>query len=413
MEFLKRLVNSGKSRLSGFYYGYVIVLCSFCILILTHGTSYSFGVFFKPLADDFGITRAVTSGAFSLYTLLSGFWGIVIGKLTDKFGARITVTICGFLLGSGYFLMSQVSNIWQIYLYYTVITAIGMGGSWPSLISNVTKWFVEKRGLTIGIVASGGGLGLMLIPAFANLLISNYDWRFSYLVLGISAGCLIILLAQFLKHNSPEIRQLESSAQGSGINVHASEYQSLSYKEILKTSSFWLVCVIYFCTGMIQLSLMVHIVPHATDLGFSASDAAYILVLIGVGSISGRILVGTASDKIGARLSIFFTFVLVLAILLLLLVAKSLLLLYLFGLVFGIGYGGLFAVQTILAANLFGYTLLATVVGSITFAYTTGGTIGPIITGYIFDSFGNYQLAFIMYAMFAVIAIVMTVLLKP
>jgi MFS family permease len=101
----------------GFFYGYFIALICFFIMLLAFGTFYGFGVFFKPLATDFGWSRTVTSGAYSLAAFLSGLLAIGMGRLTDRFGPRIVMTFCGFLLGMGYLLMSQVSTVWQLYLF--------------------------------------------------------------------------------------------------------------------------------------------------------------------------------------------------------------------------------------------------------------------------------------------------------
>lgn len=97
-----------------FYYGYFVVGAAFIIMIVSWGLYIVFGVFFNSFLDEFGWTRAVTSGAYSLSSIFSGLLGIVMGGLTDKFGPRLVVTFCGVLLGVGYFLMSQVGTVWHL-----------------------------------------------------------------------------------------------------------------------------------------------------------------------------------------------------------------------------------------------------------------------------------------------------------
>ena len=125
------------------FYGYIVVAASFLIYMVMWGTYYTFGIFFKPFLVEFGWTRAMTSGAYSLSLILHGLLGIVAGKLTDRFGPRVVVTACGLLLGSGYLLMSQVSAIWQLYLFYGVIIGIGISGGFIPLVSTVARWFVK------------------------------------------------------------------------------------------------------------------------------------------------------------------------------------------------------------------------------------------------------------------------------
>ena len=100
-----------------FFYGHVIVALVFLIMLVQGGALYTFGVFFKPLSSDFGWTRAATSGAFSLYMTLHGLLFIVTGRLNDKFGPRVVLSGCGLFLGTGYLLMSQISDLWHLYLF--------------------------------------------------------------------------------------------------------------------------------------------------------------------------------------------------------------------------------------------------------------------------------------------------------
>ncbi len=129
-------------------------------MILAQGLFIVFGIFFNPLLEEFGWTRAAISGAYSLSSIFQGVLGIAMGGLVDRFGPRIVVTVCGVFLGAGYLLMSQVNTVWQIYLFYGVIIGIGMSGLWVPLLSPINRWFVTRRSLMTGIG--------MLISAMAS-----------------------------------------------------------------------------------------------------------------------------------------------------------------------------------------------------------------------------------------------------
>ena len=113
---------------SKFFYGYIVVIAALCIMVTVYGTRATFGVFFTPMVTEFGWSRALISGAFSLCMLMQGLATILMGGLNDRLGPRIVLTLCGFLLGLGFLLMSQVSTAWQLYLFYVVIIGIGMSG---------------------------------------------------------------------------------------------------------------------------------------------------------------------------------------------------------------------------------------------------------------------------------------------
>ena len=142
-----------------FFYGYIVVVAAFCIMVVMWGTFHAFGIFFNPVLAEFGWTRAMTSGAFSLSLLVSGFSAIFMGRLTDRIGPRLVLALCGFLLGLGYLLISRVSAFWQLYLLYGVIIGIAMGGSWVPLMSTVARWFVARRSMMTGVVLAGLGTG--------------------------------------------------------------------------------------------------------------------------------------------------------------------------------------------------------------------------------------------------------------
>ena len=160
------------------FYGYIVVVAAFFIMVLMFGIFDTFGVFFKPLLTDFGWTRAVTSGAFSLYWIIQGLLAIVVGRVNDRFGPRVVITFCGFIFGLGYLLMSQVSALWQLYLFYGVMIGTGMSGAFVPLTSTVARWFVKRRSMMTGIVVAGIGIGGLIAPPVANWLISIYDWRY-------------------------------------------------------------------------------------------------------------------------------------------------------------------------------------------------------------------------------------------
>ena len=144
--------NKSAHNPSRFFYGYIIAVAGLVIMMAMFSTRYAFGVFLKPVQSDFGWSRAMISGAFSLSMIMEGLVGIAMGVLNDKFGPRIVLTVCGSLVGLGCLLMSQIAAGWQLYLFFGVIIGTGMSGAWIPLTSTIARWFVLRRGIMTGFV---------------------------------------------------------------------------------------------------------------------------------------------------------------------------------------------------------------------------------------------------------------------
>ncbi|MFC1992831.1 MFS transporter [Chloroflexota bacterium] len=402
-------VESKKPRL---FYGYIVVIAGFIVMAMMWGPIFSFGVFLKPVSADFGWTRAMTTGAYSLYMVLHGSLYIITGRITDRFGPRILVTVCGSLFGLGFLLMSQISDLWQLYLFYGVFVAIGISGSWVPILSIVARWFVKKRGLMSGIVSSGMGVGIMIGPPVTSWLISRYGWSTSFMVIGIIALVLIIPAAQFLKRDPSQVGMLPDAESEATEESITREAKGFSLYEAMHSKRLWLTCAAYFCSGGLVHAGMVHTVPHATDLGISAIVAANLLVVIGALSIVGRIGMGRASDKIGNILALAVVFVLWMAGFLWLLPAEEAWMLYLFAIAFGFAFGGENAVMSPLVAELFGMKSHGLIFGLVSFIATVGGAIWPLFAAHIFDTTGSYQLGFLVFAGISLVGLMLILTLR-
>jgi len=400
------------SKKPSFFYGYVIISACFLMMVVWWGTYHSFGVFFESLLVEFGWTRAMTAGAISLNNIFFGLFGIVIAKLCDMVSPRIIIGACGFALGLGYLLISQVSTIWQLYLYYGVLIAIGMG-AYIAILPIVTRWFVRRRGLMTGVVFSGMGLGTVIFPPLASRLISIYDWRLSFIVMGIIALVMIVLAAQFLKRDPRQVGQLPYGESEVKLEGSVSEARVFSYHEALHTRQFWQVCGMYFIFLFCLLIVTVHIVIHATGIGISAANAANILAIVGAFSIVGMNIMGMAGDKFGNKLAFVTSFVLMAIAFLWLLLAGETWMFYLFAVVFGFAYGGMQVLFSPMVAELFGLSSHGVILATASFTGAVGAAVGSALAGHIFDITNSYSLAFLICVIIAIVGFVLTLLLRP
>ncbi len=398
-----------------FFYGYIVVMAAFLIFVVSFGIHHSYGVFFKPLLNEFGWTRAIISGAFSLSMVTYAISTIVMGGLNERFGPRMVVTLCGFLLGLGYLLMSQVNATWQLYLLWVVLIGVGIGGLRVPLISTVARWFVKRRSMMTGIVIAGSGIGQLIAPLVFSRLIAAYDWRLSYVLTGITILVVILVSAQFLRRD-PSMKGLLPHGEGENPNQQKyvkSEIEPFSLKEASLTVQFWIFFTMWACFGFIVFAIMVHIVPHAIDLGIPAITAANLLAAYGGMGIVGNLALGSLGDRIGNRWVYIIGFILMLVCLSWLMLSNKVWMLFLFAAVFGFAHGGMAPQGSPLLAKLFGLRYHGSILGVIGIGFRIGAGIGPFVTGYIFDLTGGYQVAFLVCVFAGVGGLLFAILLRP
>ncbi|MDG2284133.1 MAG: MFS transporter, partial [Alphaproteobacteria bacterium] len=166
------------------HYGWVIVGACLVVGVCGYGTYFSFTLFYAHLVAEFGWSHTVVSGAMSVGIVSYGLFSLPMGWSADRFGPRITVVVGGLLFGGGTALGALVTEAWQLYVLYGLISAAGMGAAWSPLVATVSRWFETSRGLAVGITTFGGGSGVFFIAPLAETLIQQLGWRAAYLWLG-------------------------------------------------------------------------------------------------------------------------------------------------------------------------------------------------------------------------------------
>jgi MFS family permease len=395
------------------YYGYVIASAAFFIQILGPGSYITYGIFFNSFLTEFGWSRAMISGASSLYFFMFGLLGVLTGRLVDKIGPRIVMTGCGIFYGSGYMLMSQIQSVWQLYLFYGLIIAIGFSAIDVVTLSTIARWFSRRRGTMTGTIKVGAGVGLLLGPLAINWLILNYGWRTSYIIMGGVVLVSLVAASQVLKRDPSRIGLLPDGEKRTNIGKVSLEEAGLSLQKAFQTKQFWMLCVMCLFFGFCLQTVMIHSAPYAIDIGASPSTAARILSLLGGVSIAGRFIMGGASDKIGNKWGYIICFACFTIAFITILTIQELGVLYLFAVVYGFGHGGLWVLLSPVLAESFGIASHGTIFGLVYFVITIGGTIGPILAGYLFDITGSYQVVFSICLILSIAAVILSACLTP
>jgi MFS family permease len=396
-----------------FFYGYVIILAAFFIIFAAYGVRFSFGVFFKPMAADLGCSSATTSLVYSISMFLEGIFSLVMGGLADRHGPRIILTISSILVGLGYCLMPLVHSTWQLFLFYSLILGVGMGGIFVPVVSMTARWFTARRNLMTGLVSSGAGIGTLVIPPISAYLIKSYGWRTTFIIMGILILVVVLIAAQFLKRDPSKIGQLpfgETPAAEKGPAVPVKGY---TFQQTLRMPQFWVLFIMIFWYGFYSSSFNVHIVPDAINAGMSSTIAASILSVSGGLLVVGRLILGSAADRIGNKRIFIFGFILSALALVWISLLQAHWAFFLFAVLIGFSQGGIGTSQSPIAASLFGLKAHGLIFGCIGFGYTLGSAVGPYFTGYLFDLTASYHLAFIICAVTSVISLGFAFFLRP
>ena len=386
------------------FYGWVVVVAFLFIGTTIWGTRFSFGVFFKSIESEFDLTRVATSGIFSVYMVLGGVFAILGGWALDRYGPRIIVLLMGLFTGLSLLLTSQTNSSWQLFITYSLLLAIGTGAMYVVVMSTVSRWFDKKRGLVLGIASSASGLGIFGAAPFAAYLISNFGWRMSYIVMGLIALLIVIPLSRLLRKDPYEIGALPDGAKSDSREMGEQKPKNkegsiqaadLSLLQVFRTRSFWLLGFIWLLYASCIVLVLIHIVPHATDIGISTMEAAVILSLIGGANAAGRVLMGSVSDSIGGKAAAIICSLLQVGAMVWLIWSQELWMFYLFALVYGFAYGGLVPPVTALIVDTFGLRNIGVILGMLDIGWGVGAAIGPAIGGLIFDVSNSYSIAFL------------------
>lgn len=394
-------------------YAYLITAICFSIQAIGIGTYIAFGVFFNPLMEAFGWSRAAISGASSTAFLSMGLFGVMVGRLNDRFGPRRLMSVAALLLGLGCLLMARANTLWELYLFFGIIFGMGLSAVDVIALTTIARWFSHRRGFMTGIVKVGTGAGQFTIPLLAGALILLYGWRWAIAIIGIGVTSILLLMAQLLRRD-PGASGLKSQpvTADSALTAPATDPE-LSLSQVFRTVQLWTICMVNMFLVFCLMIIMLHIVPYARDAGIPPIQAAGILSTIGAVSMLGRFVCGLIIDRRGSKPVMSVCFILLLGDLVWLQFAHQLWMLYLFGALYGLAHGGCFTAISPLVAEWFGIRFHGTIFGVVVFFGTLGGAAGPLLAGHLFDISGNYELAFRIVTIVSFVAWALLLTLRP
>ncbi len=376
---------------------WTIIACCFAILAVASSLNFNFGIFIKPLVDDFGWSRTSVSAGFSIYMLIGAANAILAGGLADRFGTRRVVFTGMLLIAASLLLASGLQEIWEFYLLVGVLAGLGRSAFITPILAFIQRSFTHNRGLATGLAGSGGGLGILLSAPLIGYIISNYGWRSAYLLMGGIVIALTLPALYFIR--PPSAARAEGGGKPTGPPKRREAAPlpeaSLGMGEIVKRRPFWTVLGSHTCDCICHSIIIVHIVPFAIESGIPRLQAATLMSALGVGALIGRLAAGMLSDRIGPKWALFFSLVSQAAPIPLLLFSPTLPVLYLVASLVGLGLGGHGTMYPLVTREFYGPRRVGLLYGTFTTGASVGMAAGSFMGGVIYDLAGNYMPAFL------------------
>jgi len=383
----------------GIFWGWYVIAGAFLILSVNYGARYSFGVFVKPLCDEYGWSRSVVSLGASLNMFVYSTCAIIIGRIVDRVAPRRIITAGALVACAGFVLLKFVATPLEFYIVYGLL--IGLGSAGMGLVvmnSSAAKWFVRNRGTAIGISTMGVSFGTFMLTPAAGFIIKHFDWRTGFSFISVLFLASIALAWLLMGKSGPEACGLLPDGETDAAKVlrvdEKPDSLRITYREMFSDPRFWIIGASFGLAVMTLMAVFVHQVADVQDRGLDKLAAAASLGVVGFAGFLGQFFYGWLSDRLSdVKYSAILGMSIMIAGLIILLNTSSLASLYAYSLVYGFGYGCLAPMMPITIADRFGMRDLGTVYGMLTFFIGVGGSAGPYLAGLIHDRYGSYDIA--------------------
>ncbi len=396
------------------FYGWYIVAASLILIIMDGLLLYSFGVFLPYLNREFGFSRAIGSSIFSMRSIVLAFSLTLAGRLVDRYDPRVVIASGGIITALGMFLSGIATKGWQLYVSYGFLIGLGDGVLYITCVAVVSRWFIKKRALAIGIITTGVPLSGLITNPLTAWLISSLGLRNAFFALGglLTASMVAVLVLR----GYPEEKNLRPYGEEELSKAQIAQNSNNDWKalEAIATPAFWLMYSMYFFGFVTFLVVVIHLFNFAIDSGIPALVASGAPASIGAGSIVGRVTIsGLITEVLESKRVLFLCFFLQGSSLFLILIFRQTWAFYLFGILFGFFYSGWVPIFPTLLGRFFGLSAVGTIYGFFGTSYCVAAIGGPLLAGYIHDISGTYFYAFLLSIFFCYAAAISSFFIKP
>lgn len=375
-------------------YRWLVLAAAFIIAFMTTGTRSTLGVFFKAIVTDLGWSRGTISMVVAINIWLSGLLQPFTGYVLDRYGAKWLFTAGVAVFGTGVGLIGLTNSVGYLLVIYGIVMAMATASASISLTNAVVaQWFpAQRRGLAISINNTGSALGQMCLAWVSAMLLQASGWRLSHLYLGLAVVVLAVPMAQLMPR-----RQAQVGGSGRGpasLRPLQGPLETERWTSALRSVPLWQINAGYFVCGMTVALYYTHLIPFATDRGYSPAAAASAFGLLSVCSAIGALLSGIASDRLGRKHILAVAYLVRGSAFVLLLLWRHDLALYVFAVIAGLSWLATPTPVTALTSEVYGLRALGTLSGISLLVHQIGGGASVWLAGVLYDTTGSYDLSF-------------------
>ncbi len=389
-------------------YRWVILTAAFMMMLASAGISQAFSLFVKPMALDFGGARGNVSSAYAIYMICFGAGSFVMAWLADRVRMRLLLLIAAVSYSTGAVLSSLANSLWSLNLAFGVLNGGAVGSLVGCLTYAVAQWFSVKKGLALGILLAGMGMGVFVSSMTAGAVMDLYGWRGAFLVLGLGA-LLVNIPAALLIRQRTDPRAIPQPRTASVVPG-----AGWSTASALKTWSFWSLNTTFVCCCLSHSIPLLHYIPYASDLGLTAQRGALLVTVGGLSNVVGRTGMGALSDWIGGKPALLICLVMQTLMVAWVMTYTSWPAWIVFAILFGIGSSGVFPLYPAITRSYFGAEGTGGIFGlQLLLSTVFGMALGPLVGGYLFDLFKTYQGAFLVSIVVGGCSIILLLTVRP
>jgi len=374
--------------------GWVVVGACSLVMFGVWNSHAGFGVFLPVLAGEFGWSRGAISVAPSLNLIIGGLIAFFVGAASDRYGPRLILATSALFVGALFVLASRIGTLWHLYAILGVLLGVAMSSVYLVPTTTVSRWFVDRRGLALGILLAGLNLAFVTGPRLSAFLIERFGWRTTYLVLGALVWILAIPASLLTRFPPASTDDATPAGHGTTAGRSIATDGGSTIHEALADRRLWLLVTAWMLLGFNQMMMSIHLVSYVKDRGVTLERAALALTILGTGTIVGRIVVGMAADRLGTKPMFWCCLTVQIVTSLAVIVSPSLSVLDL--LLFWLGLSAAGSDTTLVkgAVETFGVRAIGAVMGLLSLGWRCGAALGPTAAGFIYDATGTYVPAF-------------------